>query len=167
MLCCAVLSHSAVSDSSLPYGYSLPRLLCPWGFSGKILEGVAMPSSRGSSQPRDQTQISRTASGFLIIWATRETQEHWSGYPITSPGDLPDPGIKPALLHCRRILYQLGYQGSPRDFWNNGIYLYNSQCQNTCILAHFSKLLTYFWDLIIRSDIYKTDKSKFGQRYLE
>ena len=23
-------------------------------------------------------------------------QEHWSGLPSTSPGDLPDPGVKPA-----------------------------------------------------------------------
>ena len=23
-------------------------------------------------------------------------QEYWSGYPFPSPGDLPDPGIKPA-----------------------------------------------------------------------
>ena len=31
-------------------------------------------------------------------------QECWSGFPFPSPGDLPDPGIKPGLLHCRRIL---------------------------------------------------------------
>ena len=28
-------------------------------------------------------------------------QEYWSGLPSTSPGDLPDPGIEPCLLHCR------------------------------------------------------------------
>ena len=79
--------------------------------------------------------------------------EYWSGYPFPSPGDLPNPGIKPrsptlqadplpaepqgkpkntgvgslsllqgifltqelkqGLLHCRRILYQLSYKGSP------------------------------------------------------
>ena len=31
-----------------------------------------MPSSRGPSQSRDQTQVSRVAGGFFIIWATRE-----------------------------------------------------------------------------------------------
>ena len=36
-------------------------------------EWVAMPSSRGSSQPRDQTQVSRIAGRFFTIWATRET----------------------------------------------------------------------------------------------
>ena len=31
-----------------------------------------MPFSRGSSQPRDQTQVSHIAGGFFNIWATRE-----------------------------------------------------------------------------------------------
>ena len=31
-----------------------------------ILEWVAIPFSRGSSQPRDQTQVSCTAGGFFI-----------------------------------------------------------------------------------------------------
>ena len=26
-------------------------------------------------------------------------QEHWSELPFTSPGDLPDPGTEPSLLH--------------------------------------------------------------------
>ena len=33
----------------------------------RILEWVAMPSSRGSSQPRDQTQVSHIAGGFCTI----------------------------------------------------------------------------------------------------
>ena len=36
-------------------------------------------------------------------------QEHWSGLPVPSPGDLLDPG----LPHCRQMLYHLSYQGSP------------------------------------------------------
>ena len=35
--------------------------------------------SRGSFQPRDGTQVSHIAGGFFTIWATRETQEYWSG----------------------------------------------------------------------------------------
>ena len=38
----------------------------------RTLEWVAMPSSRGSSQPRDQTQVSHIAGGFFTIWATGE-----------------------------------------------------------------------------------------------
>ena len=41
-------------------------------------------------------------------------QEHWSGLPCPPPGDLPNPGIHPGLLHCRQILYHLNHQGSPR-----------------------------------------------------
>ena len=37
-----------------------------------------MPSSRGSSQPRDRTQVSHIAGRFFTIWATREAQEYWS-----------------------------------------------------------------------------------------
>ena len=49
-------------------------------------------------------------------------QEYWSGLPFSSPGDLPDPGIKPrspagSLLHCRQIFffYQLSHQGRLRQ----------------------------------------------------
>ena len=38
----------------------------------RILEWIAFPFSRGSSQPRDQTQVSRIAGGFFTSWATRE-----------------------------------------------------------------------------------------------
>ena len=40
------------------------------GDSPGILEWVAMPTSRGSSQPRDQTQISHIPGGFFTVWAT-------------------------------------------------------------------------------------------------
>ena len=35
-------------------------------------------------------------------------QEYWSGLPFSPPGELPDPGIEPSLLHllhCRQMLY--------------------------------------------------------------
>ena len=36
----------------------------------RILEWVAFPFSRGSSQPRDQTQVSLTAGSFFTSWGT-------------------------------------------------------------------------------------------------
>ena len=42
----------------------------------RILEWVAFPFSRGSSQPRDQTQVSHIAGGFFTSWATREAWGH-------------------------------------------------------------------------------------------
>ena len=53
-----------------------------------------MHSSRGSSQTRDRTQVSRIAGRFFIVWATRKAQEYWSGEPIPSPADLHDPEIE-------------------------------------------------------------------------
>ena len=41
---------------------------------GRVLEWVAICFSRGSSQPRDQTQVSHIADGFFAIWASREAQ---------------------------------------------------------------------------------------------
>ena len=38
----------------------------------RILEWVSIPFSRGSSQPRDQTQVSSIAHRFFTIWATQE-----------------------------------------------------------------------------------------------
>ena len=54
-----------------------------------------MPSSRGSSQHRDQTLVSLIAGEFFTIWATREAHEYWRRQPIPLPGDLPNRGIKP------------------------------------------------------------------------
>ena len=41
-------------------------------FQARILEWVAFPFSSGSSQPRDQSQVSHIACGFFTSWATRE-----------------------------------------------------------------------------------------------
>ena len=38
----------------------------------RILEWVAIPFSRGFSQPRDWTQVSWIADRFFTVWATRE-----------------------------------------------------------------------------------------------
>ena len=44
---------------------------------------------------------------FVALWTVAHQappsmgfsrQEYWSGLPLPSPGDLPDPGIKPASL---------------------------------------------------------------------
>ena len=50
-----------------PMGYTVRGIL-----QARILEWVAFPFSRGSSQPRDQTQVSRITGGFFTRWATRE-----------------------------------------------------------------------------------------------
>ena len=44
----------------------------------RILEWVASLFSRGSSQPRDRTQVCHIAGRFFTIWATREAQRRLS-----------------------------------------------------------------------------------------
>ena len=43
-----------------PMGYTVHGIL-----QARILEWVAFPFSRGSSQPRDRTQVSHIAGGFF------------------------------------------------------------------------------------------------------
>ena len=69
-LCFAVLSCSVMSNSLWPHGLLPDRLIGP-----RILEWVAIPFSRGSSQSRDQTWITCTVGGFFTIWAIREAQD--------------------------------------------------------------------------------------------
>jgi len=50
-----------------PSGSSVHGIL-----QARILEWVAIPFSRGSSRPRDQTQVFHTAGRFFTVHATRE-----------------------------------------------------------------------------------------------
>ena len=50
----------------------------------RILEWAAMPSSGGSSWPRDPIQASVSAGRFFTIWTTRDAY-HWSGPFLMEP----------------------------------------------------------------------------------
>ena len=56
-----------------PMDYTVHEIL-----QARILEWIAYPFSRESSQPKDQTLVSCIAGGFFTSWATREAQEYWS-----------------------------------------------------------------------------------------
>ena len=62
---------------------SCPTLCNPMNYTvhgilqARILEWVAFPFSRGSSQPRDWTQVSCIAGGFFTRWATRGSLAIW------------------------------------------------------------------------------------------
>ena len=49
----------------------------------RIQEGIAIPSSIGSSWPRDQTQVSCIAGRLFMNWVTREA--HWLSLTISGP----------------------------------------------------------------------------------
>ena len=73
-------------------------------FQARILEWVAFPFSRGSSKPRDWTQISRIAGEYF-------TAEKWGKHKNTGVGTLsflqqifPGQESNQGCLHCRQIL---------------------------------------------------------------
>ena len=58
-----------------PMDYSLPSSSVHGILQAKILEWVAIPFSRESSQPADQTQVFCIAGRFFTIWTTWEALE--------------------------------------------------------------------------------------------
>ena len=77
-LCCQTCWRESESQSlSLtlwhPMDYTVHGIL-----QAGILEWVIFPFSRGSSQHRDQTQVSCIAGGFFTSWATKEAPTCWS-----------------------------------------------------------------------------------------
>ena len=74
-------------------------------------------SYEGSSKVSHSLILCDGKGGFFTIWATREVQKYWSGWPIPSPGDLPDPGIKLGSPALQVFLYQLSYEGSLIYIW--------------------------------------------------
>ena len=86
---CKVKVKVAQSSPTLcdPLDYTVHGIL-----QARIMGWVSFPFFRGSFEPSGQTQVPHIAGGFFTSWATRETQEHWSGWPSPAPVDLPDPG---------------------------------------------------------------------------
>ena len=68
-----------------------------------LLQGIFPNQGLNSGLPH--------AGGFFTLWAIREVQEYWSGYPIPSPGELLTQELNWGLLLCRWVIYQLSYQG--------------------------------------------------------
>ena len=110
----AMLSHSTVSNSVTAWTVGCQASLSMGILQAKILEWVAMPSSRGSSQPRDWTQVSCTAGGFVTIWAFRGSPRilEWVAYPFSRESSLPRNWTR---LSCMAggFFNQMSYQGTP------------------------------------------------------
>ena len=121
-------------DCSLP-GFSVHGIL-----QSRILEWAAIPFSRGSSRPRDQTQTSCTAGRLFTVWVTREacvlclvTQ---SCLTLHDPMDCSPPGssvhgiLQSRILEWIAISLSRGYSW-PRD-----------PTQVSCIIGRFFTIWT-------------------------
>ena len=78
----------------------------------RILEWVTFPFSRGSSQPRDRTQVSPIAGGFLPAEPQGKPKNTGVGSLSLLQRIFLTQESNQGLLHCRQILFQLSYQGS-------------------------------------------------------
>ena len=68
-----------------PMDYTVHGIL-----QARTLEWLAFPFSRGSSQPRDWTQVSHIAGGFFTNWATRSPRIlEWVAYPFSRGSSRP------------------------------------------------------------------------------
>ena len=68
----SVLVASSCQILCDPMDCNLPGSSVYGTSQARILESVAIPFSRGSSEHRDQTPVSRITGRFFTIWATRE-----------------------------------------------------------------------------------------------
>ena len=75
MLCLATQLYPTLCN---PMDYSPPGSSVHGILQVRMLELVAISFSKGSSQPRGQTQVSYIAGGFFTIWATREAPSRGS-----------------------------------------------------------------------------------------
>ena len=97
-------SHSVVSDSLLLHGLYI--------LQARILEWVAFPFSRASSQPRDRTQVPHIAGDSLPAEPQGKPKNTAVGSLSLLQRIFPTQESNRGLLHCRWILYQLSYPGS-------------------------------------------------------
>ena len=74
-------SRSVVSDSLQPRDCSPPDSSFHWILQARTLEWVAISFSRGSSWPRDRTQVSHIAGRCFNLWATWEAPD-WSNIKV-------------------------------------------------------------------------------------
>ena len=108
-----------ISGMWVKFAQSFPTLCNPMDYTvhgilhARILEWGAFFFSRGSSQPRDRTQVSHMAGKFFTRWTTAKPKNAGVGSLSLLQWIFPSQESNQGLLHCRQILYQLSYQGSP------------------------------------------------------
>ena len=103
----------------------------------RILEWVPFPFSRGSSQPR----VSRIAGRLF----TQEKPKYTGvGSLSLFQGIFPTQELNQGLLHCRRILYQLSYRGSPYVILADFFYLFGRGTSPSVKWSNTSTLFSEF-----------------------
>ena len=103
---CAMHSCSIMSDSVTPWTVAHHAPLSIGILQARILEWVAMPSSKGPSGSQ---------------------------------------GLNPGLPHCREILYQLSYQGSPMLAFIQPLFILPIQPTDLCFPSVSGLIVLWKW----------------------
>jgi len=124
----------------------------PWTeepiLQAKILEWVAIPFSRGSSQPRDWNWVSYSVGRFFTIWATKD-------YLFISLGGTLLPNAFVVHVLCARIYFSL--QG--RSMWlkhgQSVLWIYlttviGSRLYHVTLIGPIKVILGFVWALLKR-----------------
>ena len=82
-----------------PMDCSLPSSSVHGIFQARVLEWVSISFSRGSSQPRDLTQVFHIACRCFTIWATSEAPNSY----VVKSGSMIPPGLFSGLLWLFRL----------------------------------------------------------------
>ena len=80
----------------------------------RILEWIAFPFSRGSSQLRDRTQVSCIAGRFFTSRTTGKPSNTGMGSLSLLQRTFLTQELNWGLLHCRQILHKMSHKRSPR-----------------------------------------------------
>ena len=75
-------SRSVVSTLCNPMDCRLSGSSVHGIFQARVLEWIAISFSRGSSQPRNRTQVPRIAGRRFTIWATREAPSYVNSWSV-------------------------------------------------------------------------------------
>ena len=105
--------------------------IVPGILQARILEWVAFPFSRGSSQPRDRTRSPALLVDSLPAEPQRKPKNNGVGSLSLLQRIFPTQESNQGLLHCRQILYQLSYEGSQGC----------SNCRTIALISHASKVM--------------------------
>ena len=109
-----MLSLSVMFNSLQPHGLLLARLLCPWGFSRqKYWSGLPSSPSGDLPNPGIKPRSPSLQADSLPSEPSRKPTNTGVGGLSLLQGIFPTQALNLGLLHCRQILYQLSYQGSP------------------------------------------------------
>ena len=133
-------------DSLWPHG-----LYSPCNFQARILEWVAVPFSKGSSQPRGQTQVSHIAGGIVYQLSHQGSLRilEWVNYPFSCRSSWPRNRTTVSCIADGFFTSQATKINMNKVIrWHkNGLYLFSILI--VIKFSRYSKLVLIWYNLIL------------------